>query len=248
MRTQKYTDLDSPSQLADSRAEQVRIGIEKLIVERELHPGDRLPSERELAEDFRVSRTLVREAVHSLVARTLLEVKPGSGIVVRLPSRQSVVQSVATFVQMGHPQLESRKIFEVRRALEVVVAGIAAESRTEADIARLEALLETMVVTKRDPEAFAEGDLNFHSMLAQATHNELFVLMNESIYDILYKVRQLGGRVPGSKAKAIRFHQLIFHEVRAGDAEGARRAMLEHLVDSEETFTRGLATLSKRRS
>jgi GntR family transcriptional regulator, transcriptional repressor for pyruvate dehydrogenase complex len=232
---------------SDSRADAVRGGIERLIVARQLRPGDRLPSERELAEAFKVSRTLVREAVHSLVARTLLEVKPGSGIVVRLPSRQAVVQSVATFFQLGHPQLDPRKIFEVRRVLEVEVAGVAAERRSLEDLARLERILVEMSTLKRNAEAFAEHDVTFHSMLAQATHNELFVLMNESIHDILYKVRQFGGRVPGSRDKSIKFHGAIYNKVRSSDAEGARKAMLEHLADSEETFIKGLATASKRK-
>jgi DNA-binding transcriptional MocR family regulator len=85
----------------DSRADLLREGIEKLIVTRQFHPGDRLPSERDLAEEFGVSRTVVREAVHSLVARNLLEVKPGSGIVVRLPSRQTVIQLVVPFSLSG---------------------------------------------------------------------------------------------------------------------------------------------------
>jgi GntR family transcriptional regulator, transcriptional repressor for pyruvate dehydrogenase complex len=230
----------------DTRAELVREGIEKLMTAKRLRPGDRLPSERELAEAFGVSRTLVREAVHSLVARNLLEVKPGSGIVVRLPSRQTVIQSVATFFQVGHPQLDPRKIFEVRRALEVEVAGIAAKRRTLEDLARLEATLNQMSNVRRKAEAFAEHDVNFHSLLAQATHNELFVLMNESIHDILYKVRQLGGMVPGSREKAINYHEAIFKKVRSSDARGARQAMLEHLADSEETFIQGLARASKR--
>jgi GntR family transcriptional regulator, transcriptional repressor for pyruvate dehydrogenase complex len=231
----------------DSRADTVLEGIEKLITARQLHPGDRLPSERDLAEEFGVSRTLVREAVHSLVARGLLEVKPGSGIVIRLPSRQTVIQSVATFFQMGHPQLDPRKIFEVRRVLEVEVAGTAAERRTLEDLARLEATLKQMNTVKRKAEAFAEHDVNFHSLLAQATHNELFVLMNESIHDILYKVRQLGGIVPGSRDKAIKFHEAIYKKVRVSDAKGARKAMLEHLADSEATFVKGLAAASKRK-
>jgi GntR family transcriptional repressor for pyruvate dehydrogenase complex len=221
--------------------------LERLITERHLRPGDRLPSERVLAEEFGVSRTVVREAVHRLVARSLLEVKPGSGIVVRLPSRQAVVQSVATFFQVGHPQLDPGKIFEVRRVLEVEVAGVAAERRTLEDLARLESILGDMQSRKRDAEAFAKHDVNFHSMLAQATHNELFVLMNESIHDILYKVRQLGGIVPGSRDKAIKFHEAIYKKVRASDTKGARQAMLEHLADSEETFIKGLATATKRK-
>lgn len=233
---------------SDSRAEQVREAIEKLIVKRHLKPGDRLPSERDLAQEFRVSRTVVREAVHRLVARGLLEVRPGSGIAVRLPSRQTVIQSVATFFQVGHPQLAPRNIFEVRRVLEVEVAGVAAKRRTLEDLARLEAVLAQMKGVKRKAEVFAEHDVNFHSLLAQATHNELFVLMNESIHDILYKVRQLGGIVPGSREKAINYHETIYKKVRAGDVQGAKKAMLVHLNDSEKTFIKGLSVASNRKS
>jgi GntR family transcriptional regulator, transcriptional repressor for pyruvate dehydrogenase complex len=225
----------------------VRGSVEDLIATRQLRPGDRLPSERDLAEEFKVSRTVVREAVHRLVARGMLEVKPGSGIVVRLPSRQTVIQSLATFFQVGHPQLDPRKIFEVRRVLEVEVAGIAAERRTLEDLSRLERILAEMLGFKRNAEAFAEHDVAFHSVLAQATHNELFVVMNESIHDILYKVRQLGGRVPGSREKAIKFHEAIYKKVCASDPQGARRAMLEHLADSEQTFIKGLSAASKHK-
>jgi GntR family transcriptional regulator, transcriptional repressor for pyruvate dehydrogenase complex len=205
----------------------VRGSVEDLIATRQLRPGDRLPSERDLAEEFKVSRTVVREAVHRLVARGMLEVKPGSGIVVRLPSRQTVIQSLATFFQE--------------------VAGIAAERRTLEDLSRLERILAEMLGFKRNAEAFAEHDVAFHSVLAQATHNELFVVMNESIHDILYKVRQLGGRVPGSREKAIKFHEAIYKKVCASDPQGARRAMLEHLADSEQTFIKGLSAASKHK-
>lgn len=232
----------------NSAGEQVLARLERLIAERQLRPGDRLPSERELAEEFGVSRTIVREAVHALVARDLLEVRPGSGAVVRLPSRKSVTQSVATFMKVGHPQLGPAKIFQVRRALEVEVAGIAALSRTHEDLARLESLLALMPQAKHDQARYSQIDVQFHNALAEATHNELFVLLNESIMDILFEVRTFGTRVPGSIDRSIRYHHDIFRQVQASDPAGARQAMLEHLGESEVVFVQALRDAQITRS
>src|SRR6266550_8265050 len=105
------------------------------ILSRKLMAGDRLPSERELGEQFGVSRTVVREAVRSLVAKGLIEVQSGSGLRVAAVGPAAVRESMRLFLRAG--QLDFEKVHEVRAVLEVHIAGVAADRATTADIEQL---------------------------------------------------------------------------------------------------------------
>src|SRR5262245_33721079 len=179
--------------------------IETLIVEGRLHPGQRLPSERELADQFGVSRTVVREAVRGLVAKGLLEVRPGSGTLIRSPSAHAVSQSMTLFLRAGQPHLDHAKVHEIRRVLEVEIAGLAAERRTDADLARLDSILSEMATIHDNRDEFAQNDVAFHGALAAATHNELFSILLDSVVDVMLKARQMGFDVPESAANALKF-------------------------------------------
>src|ERR671935_2210582 len=95
------------------------------IVARGLQPGDRLPSERELGEQFGVSRTVIREAVRALAAKGVIEVRTGSGLRVAAVDASSVSESMSLFMRGGG--IEFEKVHEVRTVLEVHIAGLAAE-------------------------------------------------------------------------------------------------------------------------
>ncbi len=215
--------------------------IETLIVEGRLRPGDRLPAERELAHQFGVSRTVIREAVRALAAKSLLEVQAGSGTIVRSPTAESVAQSMTMFLRMGQPALDYKKMLEVRRLLEVEIAGLAAERRTADDLEEMEEILREAPKIRDDRDHFARSDVAFHAALARATHNELFSLLLDSVAEIMIKVRQMAFDVPGTPARALKHHRAIFEQVKAGDPEGAREAMREHLIEVEDTMRQALA-------
>src|SRR5215213_8947126 len=99
------------------------------ILSNRLNVGDRLPSERELGEQFGVSRTVVREAVRALVAKGVIEVRSGSGLRVAAVDADSVRESMSLFLRGG--AIDFDKVNEVRSLLEVHIAGLAAERRTE---------------------------------------------------------------------------------------------------------------------
>jgi GntR family transcriptional repressor for pyruvate dehydrogenase complex len=224
----------------DTLANRVTGQIEASIVEGRLQPGQRLPSERELADQFGVSRTVVREAVRGLVAKGLLEVRPGSGTMIRSPSARAVSQSMTLVLRAGQPRLDYAKVHEIRRVLEVEIAGLAAERRTDADLARLEGILGEMAAIHNERDRFAENDVAFHSALASATHNELFSILLDSVVDIMLKIRQLGFDVADSRADALKFHRAIYEQVRSGDSAGAREAMRVLLVNSEGVMRQAL--------
>jgi GntR family transcriptional repressor for pyruvate dehydrogenase complex len=222
--------------------------LEALIVENRLQPGDRLPSVADLAAQYGVSRTVIREAIGALAGKGLLEVQHGSGTVVSRPTASAVTQSMTLYLRAGQPQYDYTKVSQVRRVLEVEIAGLAAEQRTAEDLAAMEKLLHEMaemvsgqseIQAKR--EHFVRNDVEFHTALANASHNELFPLILNSIADIMLAVRQLGFDVPGSPAHALAAHWGIFEQVKAGDRTEARLAMEAHLTTSEMIVRQGLA-------
>lgn len=223
-----------------TRAKRVTEQLEQLIVERQIAPGSRLPSERELAEQFGVSRTVVREAVRSLMAKGYVEVRPGSGATVRRPTAEAVSQSMTLFLRSGHDELDYLKVHEIRRVLEVEIAGFAAARHTAEDLTQLDEIMADMEMHREDRERFARNDVAFHAALATATHNELFVLLLHSVVDIMMKVRYLGALVPHSADHALRYHRAILAQIKAKDPEGARWAMRQHLDDSEEIVRQAL--------
>ncbi len=240
------TDLFDVIPRESTLATRVTHQIERLIVEGQLQPGDRLPPERTLARQFGVSRTVIREAVRALVAKSLLEVRAGSGTVVRSPSAASVVQSMTLLLRAGQPELDYDKVHEVRRLLEVEIAGLAAMRRTPEDLRQMEAILEQAAQIRDNRDAFCQKDVDFHAALASATHNELFSLVLDTLVDIMLQVRQMGFGVADMPSRALTHHRAIYHQVKAGDAEGARQAMRDHLVESEETMRQALAQERER--
>jgi GntR family transcriptional repressor for pyruvate dehydrogenase complex len=220
--------------------------IERLIIAGRLRAGARLPSERELSEQFGVSRTVVREAVRGLAARGLLEVRPGSGTTIRSPSAESIARSMTLFLCAGQPDLDYARVHEIRRVLEIEIAGLAAGRRTDDDLARLDAILGEMATVPLDRDGFARNDVAFHSALAAATQNPLFPMLLDSIVETMLQVRRMGFDVPGAVPNALRFHRAIYEQVRAGDPTGAREAMRVHLLDSEEVVRQALALHASR--
>jgi GntR family transcriptional repressor for pyruvate dehydrogenase complex len=215
--------------------------IEHLIFQGELQPGNRLPPERELARQFGVSRTVVRESVRSLVARGLLEVHPGSGTVISSPSADSVAKSLVLFLRAGQPEFDCEKVMEIRRVLEIANAGLAARRRTTEDLQQMAQILRDESEIRDDRYRFAEYDVAFHAAVANATHNELLSLLLDSVADILLTWRQVTFDVPGTPARAVMHHRAVYEQVKAGDPEGATNAMREHLIESENTMRRAIA-------
>jgi GntR family transcriptional regulator, transcriptional repressor for pyruvate dehydrogenase complex len=222
-------------------AQRVETELERLILESRLGEGDRLPSERELATQFRVSRTVVREAVRALAARRLVDVGVGRGTVVRAPSAQSAGESMRLLLRMQAGGADTDKVSEVRRILEDEIAALAAARRTESDVRALGEILAEAGRHLDDPDAFIKTDVAFHSRLARATQNELFVLILDSLVEVMTEVRLLGLRIPGTARRALEHHSAVFEAVRAGDPEHARRTMDAHMDEAADTLRRAVS-------
>jgi GntR family transcriptional regulator, transcriptional repressor for pyruvate dehydrogenase complex len=235
-----FSVLPRESSLSIRMAQQV----EELLMSGRLGAGSRLPTERELARQFGVSRTVVREAVAGLIARGLLETAPGGGLIARTPGADTVARSMQLFLRAGFPDLNYAKVHEIRRVLEVEIAALAASRRTPADLNRLETNLDQMADAGDALGRAARLDVEFHDLLANSSDNVLFPVLLESMVGVMLVVREMGLQVPGAFPRALQYHRRILEQVRAGDPAGARQAMLDHLSDSE--LTMAAASLAAR--
>jgi GntR family transcriptional repressor for pyruvate dehydrogenase complex len=218
-----------------SLSQRVSEELERWIVENGREEGARLPSERDLASRFGVSRTVIREAVRVLTAKGLLKVQAGSGTLITRPSSQSVSQTLALYLRTRDVALDYAQVHEARRLLEVEIAGRAAERRTAEDLSGMEAILRETAGEIRDAGHFARLDVAFHNALADAARNPLFRILLDSLGDVLYQVRYTAFELPGTVGRALACHRAVFEAVSKADPDAARRAMIEHLREAEET-------------
>ncbi len=214
-----------PPVRATRLSDQVAAQLQALIIDNALKPGEKLPSERDLCELLSVSRTVVREAVRSLVVKGLLEVRPGGRMVVRAPDAALVSELMTLMLRSGGGEIAFSHIQEVRRLLEVELAALAAERRDETDLLRMEVLLRSMVEHQNDPHRWADADVAFHAAIAAATHNPLYPVLLHSIVEMLIEIRLTGIRLPETPQKAYQHHLRVFERIKAQDRPGARKAM-----------------------
>lgn len=244
--------MSEPKQLhrlekSETLVERVVSQIQRLIVDGEWASGHRLSSERQLGEDLGVSRTVIRESLSALSAKGLIEPILGGGFVVATPISSDLIPSLTLFLREGKPHLDYIKVHEARQLLEVEIAGLAAERRSDADIASLEKSLDLMrsLSSPFDVQAFSAADVEFHMLLARSTHNPLLWLMMETVSDIMSDVRRIGSLVPGLPTRAIHHHRAILKEVKFGDPSAAREAMRRHLTESFATMSKAMKQLKK---
>ena len=230
-------------------ADRVADHMTERVLDGTLKRGNRLPPERILAEQFGVSRTVIREAVRTLVSKGLLETRGGSGTYVRSPDPAAVAESMSLLLRLhhGNTAIPYDKVHEVRLVLEVEIAGLAARRAQPDDLRAMERELERQRGADADRAAYVASDVAFHAALAAAAHNELFPVLLNSISDVMAEVRQLGFGVPSTHEAAIMHHERILAAVTARDAPAAVRAMKAHLRDSERVLRQGLEMEAARR-
>jgi GntR family transcriptional repressor for pyruvate dehydrogenase complex len=201
--------------------------IQRLIVDGHFEPSMKLPPEREIAEQLGVSRTVVREAVRILAARGLLATRRGVGTIVQQITEDHVGKRLNLLLRTSGISLA--KLHEVRSILEVEMTGLAAQQATGEDIANLRGILTEMDETKESPEGFADKDAEFHTTLAQTTHNPLYSVLLGSIRDLMQEVRLSVSHYPDLFATVMPDHYRILDRIIAKDVDGARQTMQAHL-------------------
>ncbi len=212
--------------------------ILKLIASNDWKPGMRLLPERELAEGFGVSRTVVREAIKALEARGVLEAVTGSGVYVRAADASMVSRSLQTYIQLSQPADFEFRLNEVRRSLEVEIAALAAERATPEQRCQLQQICLEMRAEHGPAQKMAELDFRLHLILAQATQNELFeVLLTPLITQLRDQITLTWEEYGQRPVEAVLAqHEAIVAAVVSSDPETARQAMLAHLAYSRQVL------------
>ncbi|HET7378238.1 MAG TPA: FadR/GntR family transcriptional regulator [Anaerolineae bacterium] len=208
--------------------EQIVQQIEKRFLSGDLKVGDRLPPERELAEQFGVSRTAVREAVKALRQRGLVEIQPGRGTFITNGASEAVRHSLGLLMKIAGSDA-SPDLIEVREIIEPEIAALSAMRATEDHIAAMQEAIAKMDTALQDPDKYIEADLDFHLVLAEATQNTLIPTLIDSIVDLLREQRARIFRVAGGPQRGQVYHKRILDAIIRHDAAAAREAMRAHL-------------------
>ena len=203
----------------------------EMILSGEYQAGDRLPPERILVEQIGVSRTVVREALNLLEAKGLIRIEHGRGAVVSADGAHALHKNLSFLLRMQPGTLW--ELMEMRKALEVEVAGLAAERATAEDIATMRAKLDRMRENIDAPEGYVHADVGFHEMLTRSARNRVLLMMMEPIVDLLLASRRMTGSKEANAKRALRAHEAILKRVEAKDVEGARTEMRKHMITTE---------------
>lgn len=201
----------------------------------ELPAGAKLPSERELAERLGVSRTVVREAVRDLAAQGVLDVRSGSGARISDSKDEGLGRSLGRYLRRRN-LMNPEKIHEVRETLELQTTRLAAQRASPEDLSAIRGALDRMSDAGDDPEASSLADVEFHRAIAKAADNDLYLVLVDSLYDILMEIRLATLSLPGRSQAVVKQHAAVLGALEAGDPAAAMQAMRDHLADSLKVY------------
>ena len=201
--------------------EEVMVRRAGLMDQGRLKPGDRLPSERALAERMRVSRATLREALRAMQLRGLILSRRGAG----------------NFIAGGRPEelaealhhLALQDIFELRLLIEPSIAALAAQRATRHDLLRLESILQQQEQEVKAKRIAGPTDAAFHSTLAEATHNRALLQVGATLMKVISPSRNETLQTPERGRLSLASHRRVLEAIRTSDAVEARRAMEEHI-------------------
>ncbi len=206
--------------------------IKKVILDRGLRPGDSIPTEAELMTELGMSRGSLREALKSLQARGIIEVRHGRGMFVAHPSMDSLVDALifrGALEQQRSALTTASELVDIRDILEAALVQQVAVARTPELLAKLDRTVADMDDAVASGHSFHEADRRFHEELYSDLDNALVLQLVQAFWDVLDAVRpQLGVGVADDPVTNVAHHRRIVERVRAGDPDGARQAMVDH--------------------
>ena len=206
-------------------------GIIDYLKQRRLQPGDRLPSERDLAERLGAGRNAVREALATLVTLRMVESRPNSGIYLRHMERESSFEALVMLADLGATPTPTvvAETMEVRAHLEALSARLACERRTEEDLERLSAVLQHTDEVLAAHGNIASVDTEFHIALVDATHNSVLVRVLNAFYRFTARRRVVLFSDHAHGVASAREHRKLVEHIRNRDAQKAEALILKHM-------------------
>lgn len=228
-----------------SLAERIVTQVERLISDERLKPGDRLPSERDMAALLRVSRPSLREAVRILEARGRLVVRHGQGVFVQPARSERELREALTSTEVTLTEL-----YAMREVLEVPAAAWAAERITDEQVQGLRATLDEMggLVDAGDIDfdRLATLDVDFHMGIAAAAGNRFLRQTSGVLHEILLSGMETTLTIPGRPELSRRDHEQIYAALEARNPAAARRAARAHIRAAHATAVRRVEQAGRR--
>lgn len=197
------------------------------IISGEWAEGARIPPERELCQQLGIARASLREAMKALELIGVLESRVGDGTFVC--PRSDFLSRPLLWAITGSDLNELRDIVEARRLLEEDIAALAAERSTAEELREIAAAVEDLRTRAHDPTACLAADMRFHLAIARAAHNPILLNSVQLLRNLLKHWIQLMLQVPGNLGSVLEQHEAIYGAIRMRDAEGARKAVSQHL-------------------
>jgi DNA-binding FadR family transcriptional regulator len=228
-----------PIQLPRAR-EAVTQQIETLILTGKFTPGDKLPSEQELANSLQVGRRAVREALQALQAKGLVEVRMGSGAFVVRNDLDSFLNSLSANVRayLSTKRAELAHCSQFREIIEGAAIDELARSHAPARLERLEEALARQEAAA-DAELYNRSHLDFHRAIVDALDNPIISMLFEQVLSLVQEAMEASGANPTVKKEAVTEHRGILEAVRRSDRASAHKALTLHL----EHFQRNLGDI-----
>ncbi len=204
--------------------EQVAEQITQWIAQNGLGPGDRLPPERELATRLGVSRATISQALVALEVVGVVAVRHGDGAILTDAAGQGrIVEAIRDHAR------RIPEVIDARDALETKIAALAAQRRTDADLAAIDAALAAMAADVEDGGRGVGGDELFHAAVTAAAHSGLLSKMMAEISELIRETRIESLGQPGRPRDSLAGHTRIADAIRAGDPAAAAQAMHDHV-------------------
>lgn len=213
--------------------------LQYLLVGR-FEPGYRLPSERNLASELGVGRSVVREALKSLTLLGIVEVRQGDGTFLRSTESELLPSVIEWGLLLGTRSID--ELVEVRRYLETIVASLAAQRRTDADLERLDRHLREMYEAE-DAPSFVAADMAFHIAIAETARNAVLLQIMTNVRSLLRVWMRKNVEDLDDRASVADEHRPVLDAIRAGDPDRAREAMRDHM---DRALTRLGDTLTRQ--
>ena len=209
-------------------SDQIIESLIAMIANGELKPGDKLPPEPQLMNQFGVGRSSVREAIGALELIGLITVRPGHGThITESPEKVQSTSIGLSLITIGHDKI--RELVEARVELEQVIVRLAAERATKEDLTELKAQHKKLTDTVKSGRKLIHADLGFHAALAKASHNSVLMRFLNELRQPMRHWMEQKAKYDWGYDQVIEQHQTILNAIEAHDPETAQSAMRIHL-------------------
>jgi GntR family transcriptional repressor for pyruvate dehydrogenase complex len=205
-----------------------------LINKGKLNKGDQLPSERELTENFKVSRTTVREAIRCLESMQLVKSRQGNGTFVLASAEDAHVKPLCAALFQERDDLID--IFYIRKIVEPSIAELAAEHATPDEVKEMAGIIQDQEENLAVGKTTAQSDTEFHTAIARAARNRVLGRLMHALMDLLTETRQEALHNHLRAQESLRGHRAVFEAIANRDRAGARESMRRHLSEIENTL------------